>query len=565
MAGNGKPKVRESLGAGPSGKVDRSLGKIDLPSPATVLSERQARLKMAAVARRQDYFRRKADRDLKKSLNDEDVLVNDSRALKPAEKDLYQKIIFKAAEEADDNAVDLNETVIRDIFSPKKFKEKYAQWHSEFQLQSSDYKAANSEEDYIIEQATVFINEQRDLIISQQTQKTVEGMGVKDLEKSQKIEKAVFAFVDQHEADLLLYPNLKKEKQAALFSQFLQIFLNNGCQPDQKSSVENLFFQIVNNVNFAVDANTDFAQSLNLMRQMVSDPNMTDEQWKQQLNLFFEQNKPKPDEPAQLAVELSSVGDSGNVPVDSVDYSSQVLGTVTDSAKGVSFQPDPARPGIYNVKFDLPSIQNQYSPLVEVYVPAGSKNPLEDAVLYMQENWYQEGVDTRSKMGQLPAKPYKPNEFKMALNSHILQYQAFEHLKYTQVNPGGAVDVANLSKDINRADLQILAEGLLGFSLNERVLQQKDIELFQRFLIVLLNKGKVEKPIEAGETGIDLSTIAGRVKYLKNIFLEPKDQRVQHIREILRYESSVSLTFDGLITEVDDRVAGRKASGVPII
>ena len=272
----------------------------------------------------------------------------------------------------------------------------------------------------------------------------------------------------------------------ALRDEFLQIFYDNGHTEEEKLKIEQLFWEIVGDIEYASIMGSELDATAGVMMDM-SFMNLTPEEWEKR---------------RQKALQENAEGDLEEALEDMVQYTYSAGGVVAaapeislNSVKDIENKSGihleriaiPNEPGRYVYKIAFPHFKGVYEPFMEIRFPPGSKD-LSQATYVIEDRYKDPGAGStgrplrRAGGAEIPTYEYAAKDISSVLARLQLDKLLTDVVKESG-DPGLTKESVNaLLKD---QDLQRMTEQLLGFQFKDKPLLPPHLRKCKNFLKVL--------------------------------------------------------------------------------
>jgi hypothetical protein len=456
-----------------------------------------------------------------------------------------EQVLLQAIKESSDSdPVELRETFIGSIRGQKIFKEQFASWKKQY---SSDpqIQANMTLEDFVHQQGLRFIRENRKLIVRSRTddfyEKNMKVFGTDekaDAENKKRFYGEVDMFIQANYEKMDSYNSLSPPEQKKLLGKFrvrvARAAKENEMDIKDGKAIDELFMMLTGDLNYETFA-TRYYEGTYKTEIENADLNLTDEEWEEKLRIAFEKNA-KGELMEYLQQQVQPVF---NVPA-VIAAPEHLFSTVNDVAheSGVNLRAaDPKEKDLYYI--DFPTIKDEKYPfMLKVVYPKGS-NDINDASFIIQQPWADKDAPEKGEtIRNKTTRVFKPDEVPRAMNTLILDY-----ILNVGISTSEKEKVETGINDIIKDETMIfMAERLFGFQLREKTILTPQIDLFKRFLTVLLrDDGK--------------SSLETRVKKIDAVLRD--DAMLPYIKESLQTRGAATKTIDGIIEEVNLRMQGK--------
>jgi hypothetical protein len=456
------------------------------------------------------------------------------------ERDALSAAIEGAGESDPD---ELRETFIYSLKGQNVFREQYAIWQEQY-LANHSFQARMTLEDFVRERGIRFIKANRKLIVRSRTKgfMDVAGKGkYQSVEErrdaSAKVYREMDMFIQANYDQLASFSSLDAQAQKRLFGRFRVRIENaakqNGIDHLSPGQVEEFFKLLTGDLEYETIALQDYDCTYGVMMRSAGEE-VGEEEWENMRRQALEKNA-KGELKEYLQQQAQPLYTGPVVKNAAPEYSFSSVNDVAH-ASGVNLRPaDPKEKDLYYI--DFPTIKDEKYPfMMKVVYPKGSTD-VNDARFVIQEPWSDK--DAPEKGAPLHGKitrTFKPSEVPRAINALILDYVLNRGIVMTdQVN--GEPGVNGIIEDDR---MVFMAEKLFGFSLDEKRVLEPQINIFKRFLTVLLRDDQT-----ALETRVKKIT----VKLNEDAFLP-------YFREVLMAPGSAAKTLDDVIEEAELRREG---------
>lgn len=484
MPPNTGPKKRNDVESGLSkGKIVDHLQSFEASDD---FKNRRRRLNknLARTAAVESAEKQKADVYLEKSLE----------SLDEEEKSTYETTVDEAIADILEEGSDEEQLkgvrvqILGSVFTPELFKQKYKEWQEQYEAESKTPGFDKTEEEFVVEKGKEFIRKNRNLIIAGRTKHRLEELGEKEddeeeeEERRKKVTKEVMEFVETHEEEILS----GETDVMALRDEFLQIFYDNGHTEEEKLKIEQLFWEIVGDIEYASIMGSELDATAGVMMDM-SFMNLTPEEWEKR---------------RQKALQENAEGDLEEALEDMVQYTYSAGGVVAaapeislNSVKDIENKSGihleriaiPNEPGRYVYKIAFPHFKGVYEPFMEIRFPPGSKD-LSQATYVIEDRYKDPGAGStgrplrRAGGAEIPTYEYAAKDISSVLARLQLDKLLTDVVKESG-DPGLTKESVNaLLKD---QDLQRMTEQLLGFQFKDKPLLPPHLRKCKNFLKVL--------------------------------------------------------------------------------
>lgn len=492
--------------------------------------------KLASIARRERRGAEEAEKFLESSLVQLDE--EQSATYEATVGEAVQKILETGNKEEQKEG--LRFQIVRSVFTQKVFKEKHTEWKEEWEEKAQDPAFDMTEQEYVVEKGREFIMQNRTLVIQGRLKHQLDAFGPKEEDEEEekkrreKVGTAVLKFVDEHEEEI----TGGKANLIKLKNEFAQIFLQNGHGVEEQKAIEQLFWDIVDDIEYAVIIREEFEATAEEM-MLMSYLDLTDEEWEQRLQKALQKNAK-----GDLKEVVEQLAQPTFVPTGAVEGPVPSYNSVRElgNASGVHFrrayvQGQPKERNLYVI--DFPYLGGTYQPLMEISFSGGTAD-LGKATYTIEDPF---GDPDRENKGQPLRKPtakFKASDLPRVMARIQLDYELH---KAARDSGDSGLDVESVNKNLSDQRLVKMAERLLNFKFNEKPLLPPHMESYQNLLSVLM------KPD---------GSFVERVKRMEEAIND--DALVAYIREILQSKGSRVLTVSQLIENAKTKRGGVKIS-----
>lgn len=472
--------------------------------------------------------------------------VEDEQVLNEKESDA---LLASIKEMGDDKPEEVMETFMSSLKNQKIFKEQFKIWEEQYS-KNPDLRAKMSLEDFVRESGVRFIKENRKLILRSQSdsfvgkiskEKGMNGRQEKDL--CVAVYRDIDMFIQSNFDQISSYGTLDSKSQKKLLSKFKMRVggsaERNGISIKDYKEVENLFKLLVEDLAYEAVAINQYNNSVGTMIDNV-DLDLTDDEWEEEIQSALEENAKgelKEYLQKQQDNKMGANNPSANIP--RVSSAPEIrFSSVNDVAHkaGVNLREDAKEKGLYYI--DSPLIKGEKLPFkLRILYPKGSTD-INDARFVVQDPWLDKDSSRKGyEIDGIPTKVFRAGKVAIAINTLVLDYTLNKGL----ITESAAAGERGINDIIDDRTMSFMAGRLFGFKLNERNISEANIDLYKRFLTVLLRDDQK-------------SSLEDRVKRVKEVFKD--DALIPYVRESLLAKGAVAKTLDGLIEESNMRRDG---------
>jgi hypothetical protein len=471
--------------------------------------------------------------------------VEDNQVLSEKES---EALLSAIKEMGDDKPEEVMETFMSSLRNQKIFKEQFKIWEEQYS-KNPDLRAKMSLEDFVRESGVRFIKENRKLIVRSQSDSFVDkiskGKGIDDKRKKDlcvAVYGDIDMFIQSNFDQMASYGTLDSKSQKKLLSKFKMRVggsaERNGVSIKDYKEVENLFKLLVADLAYEAVAVKQYSDFSGEMIDNV-DLDLTDDEWEEEIQSALEKNaKGELKEYLQKQQDKTGANNpSANIP--RVSSAPEIrFSSVNDVAHkaGVNLREDDKEKGLYYI--DSPLIKGEKLPFKLRIVYQKGSTDINDARFVVQDPWLDKDSPRKGdEIDGIPTKVFRAGKVTIAINTLVLDYTLNKGL-ITESAGSGERGVNDIITD---RTMSFMAGRLFGFKLNEKNISEVDIDLYKRFLTVLLRDDKK-------------SSLEDRVKRVKDLFKD--DALIPYIKQSLLAKGASAKTLDSLIEESNMRRDG---------
>ena len=530
----------ERVAAGPrmSPKKARELLEYK-PSAETLVKMRKQKRKVAGIHLAESVSREaeaKALRALKIALGSGEGTIVEETSLNEDQKNILRKSI-EEVEKEDKLAV---REIMRSLNVQESFKEQYKNWKEAYDASPDLQKKYPEFNDYAKEQGILFIKQMRHTVTEVRLRaaydKHADKQGLNEDQQEEakdRLYKSVDMYIQAHRQEMVVYGSLDEVRQKDLYAKFSEIMKQNGFADVDPVVIREIFDIMVGDLQYEVLVIQEYEATYEEFVEMAP-LNLSDEEWEERRQKALKKNA-KDELKEYLNQQVQPV--YAYLPLEAgppVSFSS--IKEVAN-ASGVNLRPAEGKgENVFYVNF--PAIKDRkFMPLLKVIYPKGSNN-INDAIFVFEEPWADKDSAKGPLIEETPTREFSAVDVPMAVNALILDYILNEGIK-TKVPVKGDTGVNDIISDQNMIHV---AERLFGFGLREKRILDREIDLYRRFLtIVLRDDGK--------------SSLQDRFKKVRNVI--DNDSLLPYFKEAMNSKGAVGKTLDKIIEEAKDRMAGK--------
>ncbi|MEZ4087058.1 MAG: hypothetical protein R3B71_01800 [Candidatus Gracilibacteria bacterium] len=489
------------------------------PSEKFKEQRRKLNQRLAKTAAQESAEKQKADQYLEKSLE----------SLDEEEKGTYETTVDEAIAEIlekgsdDEKLKGIRVQILGSVFTPELFKQKYKEWQKQYESEAKTPGFDKSEEEFVVERGKEFIVKNRDLIIQGRTKHRLEELGEKEedeeKEKTRREELTgeVMDFVEAHEEEILS----GKTDVMALRDQFLQIFYDHGHTEEEKLPIEQLFWEIVGDIEYASIMEAELDATAGVMMDM-SFMNLTPEEWERRRQKSLKENAEGELEEALEDMTQYNYAASGAILASPETSLNSVKDIENKSGVHLERVAIPNEPGRYVYKIDFPHFKGIYEPFMEIRFPKGSKD-LSQATYVIEDRYKDPGSGgVGQPLRRQGDKTIPTYEYSAKDVSTVLARLQLDRLLTDVVKESGDAGLTKESVNalLTDADLQKMTEQLLGFQFKDKPLLPPHLRKCKNFLKVLARADGRSFQERVKDMKIALND-AQLAPHLKKIFSRP--------------------------------------------
>jgi len=508
------------------------------PNEETRRKHNKLQLRLAAISRR--------ERKLRQAEAADDFLEEKLGELDGMERETYEETVSLAISDilASDSDVEKQEELrfqlIHGLFSPKVFTEKRKEWEAEYEEKGRESSFELSFEEFVLEKGLEFIKLNRDLIIQERVFHHLDEIGDKksDSEEEEKRRKEigdeVVKFVAANEKKIL-----NEEADLDLLrAKFVKIFLERGHTEDEKEGIEELFAQIVGDIEYAVVIQKKFELTYEKLVEM-SYLNLTDEEWEKGIQQAIQENAE-----GKVKEAIEEMVKPTFTPTAAVDAPTATYSSVREigNASGVHIRrvKIAGQEGRNLYMIDFPYLGASHRPLMEITFPEGTTD-LNQATYSIEDPFgnLDAGNTGRPLRMNRRTLEYKAGSLPEVMARIQLDYALY---KAARESGNGALTPEYVNKVIPDDRLSKMSERLLKMSFREDRLIPPRMVRYENFLKVLMlpddKIGGFPERVKAMETALR------------------KDSLVQQLREILDRSGSTIMNVSDLLEQAELKRGG---------
>lgn len=518
-AGLNRQKIRAALSFKPSEDFKEQRDKLHK--------------RIAFITRMEKSEQDSADEYLEASLTELDE--EESNAYEETVDEATKKILEEGSEE--EKGMGIRYQIMASVLTQTVFKERYAKWKKQYERKKDKPGFKKTLTEFIVEQGTKHVMLNKRLVLKARIAQQVDELGEKEddekkeKERREKLEKDVLKFLQRKEKLILS----KKADLMALQKEFVSIFLKHGHTEDEKDILNQLFWDVVGDIEYAQIVVEDLNATAEEMIYM-SYLDLTDEEWEQRRQQALKKNAKG--ELKEFVEEMiqPTFAPTGTLAGPEVSFSSvRELGNASGvHIRRVKIQGQEGR-NLYRVDFPYLKDSSYEPPLLEISFPEGS-NDLSEATYTIEDPDADPHAPNTGRPLRKRTTRYNAAEIPVVMARIQLDY---ELRKAARQSGDGSLTPEYVNSNLSDNDLRFMAERLLGFSFQEKPLLPPHMGRCKNLFAVL---------------SMPDGSFPSRVKRMRNALND--DSLVPYIREILDTSGSRIKNVSTIIEEAKTKRGG---------